>query len=183
MTIDKNPPAHVHGDELLASSAINKTNKREDNFGYEAVKRRSVIAREKQERAEQLKFTIAYVERCARRFRKQNAGVQESFIANSSNSIGSFLRNERTHIAIAGICVTGFIGWAGITFYSEYAEKQESVFSQQCAKNNFNHSSDNVCYDGKRHVYTLNRDGTARKSALDWNVWRNTEFADRVANP
>ena len=183
MKMDKKPSPYALGDEQLASRVIKIANKREDEFGYETLKRRSVIARKKQMREEQLEFTVGYIERCARRFRKQRAGAQESSIANFSNSIVSFAKSARTHIAMAFIGATCFISWVGITLYGEYTEQQERLFSQQCARNNFNHSSDNVCYDKKRHVYTLNPDGTIKRGALDWNVWRNTEFADRVTNP
>lgn len=183
MTMDKNTSKYALGDEQLASGIIKKRDKRKDEFGFEAVRRRNVIARERQKREEQIKFTVGYIERCARRFRKQNAGAQDSSIGNFSKSIVSCLKSERTHIAVAGVGATFFIGLAGISLYDQYSEKQESVYSLECARKNFNHSSDNVCYDEKRHVYTLNSDGTTKKGVLDWSVWRNTEFADRVAHP
>lgn len=146
-------------------------------YDYDSVKRRIVASKIGSERSEKIKLANDYILRRVGRFRKQKPG------ASSHSSAVSFVRSDGCWIALACLVVPFVAFWAGNALYSEYAQQRESEFVQRCSQNNFKHLANNICYDEQRHIQTFNSDGTARKSALDWNVWRDTDFADKVANP
>lgn len=146
------------------------------DFDYESLKRRIAAASAEKENAEKARFSREYVEHCSRRFREAKAHAPK-------NSIAAVVQSERTQIALAGLVLVGFVIWIGHAFYVNYAEQNERAFAEKCSKNNFTYSSNNICYDERHHIHTLDSDGTARKGAFDWNVWRRTDFADKVANP
>jgi hypothetical protein len=157
--------------------------KNDDIYGgevdYETLKHRIAVARSQKEKAEKIQFSRDYVARCARRFSEAKARAPKGAIANVVQSAQS----EKTRIAIAGFMLFGFAIWIGTVFYLQYSQKNEKAFAQKCANNNLSYSGNFVCSDEHGRVHTLNPDGTPRKGSLDWNVWRQTDFADKVANP
>jgi hypothetical protein len=151
-------------------------------YDYESVKRRIINNGIKRESKEKLNFANEYIGRRIRTYRGKMARSQSKSVANIFTSNTDFLENGGQHIVIKciiGICLVLGIGNA---IYFQYSEQRESEFGQKCSLNNLRHLSNNICYDENRHVQTLNPDGTAKKSVMDWNVWRETEFADKVAN-
>lgn len=154
-----------------------------DDFDYDSLKRRITAASAKKERIEKAQFIREYFARCARRFSETKARAPKSAVAEIYQSTTTFVKSESTHMALASLILVAFLIWIGNALYVQYAEQNERAFAQKCSRNKFSHSSNLICYDQHGYVHTLNPDGTTRKGALDWNVWRQTDFANRVANP
>jgi hypothetical protein len=150
-------------------------------FDCESLKQRVHVLREKQERAEKLKFTREYIERCAQRFRKTHPEAPKRSLGAMLDSAAGFARSEGARAAAAGLVLACFAGWIGHALYARYADVSDRASAQRCLNANFSHSINGVCYDDRRRVHTIEQDGTARKGVADRKVWVDTGF--RVANP
>jgi hypothetical protein len=182
MTLDKKKTPYVIGNEQLASKVRKNNLEFHSDADVESIRRRIVSIKNKNEREEKLRFTNEYIERCARRFRVKKADAPRLSLGNSVKATAEFVKSGRAYIALASLFTVGVVSWFGHVLYTQNAESNERAFAQDCARNNFKHSANNVCYDDHRQVHLVNPDGTTKKGAMDWNVWRETEFADKVSN-